>query len=231
MTTITPNRFRRHVSISQKLGQTLAPLEDYSEGSDKIFFTFDDGYESVFSNAYPIIDEARGKGSVFLISDYIGRKNRWDSNLGFLTFPHLTIQQVRELVSAGWTIGSHTRSHRCLIGMEEKQLRHELEGSRKKMEDLFGIAIEYLVPPFGKADQRVIETAIDCGYKKILLPFTLFRMKHPERYCLYRWNIYATDSERSLSKRLFLKNPTYQVVKQMVISFCNNASIAAGTVK
>jgi len=231
LTTISPNRFRRHVSISETLGLTIASLSEYSEGGDMVYFTFDDGYESAYSNAYPIIDEAGGKGSVFLISDYIGRENRWDSNLGFLSFPHLTIQQVRELVSVGWTIGSHTKRHRCLIGMEEKQLRHELEGSRKKLEDLFGITIEYLVPPFGKADQRVIETAIDCGYKKILLPFTLFRMKHPERYCLYRWNIYATDSERSLSQRLSPTNSTYQVVKQMVISFCNNASIASGAVQ
>ena len=193
--------------------------------------TFDDGYESVFTNAFPIINDIGGKGSVFIISDFIGHSNRWDSNIGFLTFPHLSVNQIRELSSAGWTIGSHTRSHKCLIGMNEFQLKNELEGSKKKLEDLIGTAIEYLVPPFGKADRKIIETALDYGYKKILLPLTFNRFNYPDFNCLYRWNMYSKDTDRSFLNRLKPKHFTFQLTKQMVISFCNNASIAANSIQ
>lgn len=168
---------------------------------------------------------------MFLVSDFIGRRNRWDSNPGFLSFTHLTRPQIRELVQAGWTIGSHTRSHRCLIGMVDKQLKSELKESRKILEDLSGHPVEYIVPPFGKADRRVIETALDCGYRKILLPLTFYRLRFPDSNCLYRWNIYATDSEKSLATRLSSVNSKLLIGRQMVITFCNNASIATVNVR
>jgi peptidoglycan/xylan/chitin deacetylase (PgdA/CDA1 family) len=148
-----------------------------------------------------------------------------------LTYPHLTLNQVRELSAAGWTIGSHTKSHKCLIGMNRHQLMNELEESKKKLEDLTGKAIEYLVPPFGRADWRVINSALDCGYKKILLPLTFRKHNFPERNCLYRWNVYSIETNKAFTKRLTDVQLTFQLAKQMVISFCNNASIAANSIK
>ena len=64
----------------------------------------------------------------------------------------------------GWEIGSHTRTHARLLGVDDARLADELAGSRKRIEAELGQPCRTIAYPFGEADERVIAAAGDAGY-------------------------------------------------------------------
>ncbi len=102
---IHPDRFRKHV-------QFIANINHSPHKNKHISITFDDGYESVYTNAFPIMEENGLKGIVFPISGYIGKTNDWDVTFGVNKTMHLTKSQLITLSEHGWEIGSHSHSHR-----------------------------------------------------------------------------------------------------------------------
>jgi len=156
ITTRTPNRFRKDVAYIASLPKSQQPV-----------ISFDDGYTNTFTEAFPILSEHGLKGTVFVISDMIGKKNTWDANF-FGSFSHITYQQICELAKEGWVIGSHTRSHRSLKKLSRQQLRDELSSSKNKLEDMIGQSVESISFPFGHYTTEVVEACKELGYKKAL---------------------------------------------------------------
>jgi peptidoglycan/xylan/chitin deacetylase (PgdA/CDA1 family) len=71
--------------------------------SGLITITFDDGVLSQLENGYPVLNQNRVKGVVFIPTGFVGG---W-----FEGQPSMSLNQLRELSSVGWEIGSHTVSH------------------------------------------------------------------------------------------------------------------------
>jgi len=66
---------------------------------------FDNGYESVYTLAYPVLSALGIKATVYINSDFIGNEE------------HMTLSQLQELYGAGWTIGNHTTDHTNLAAL------------------------------------------------------------------------------------------------------------------
>ena len=73
----------------------------FSTNKGMVTITFDDGYSSVFDNAYPIMSSFGFKGVPYVITDYIG-SNDW---------LYLSLAKLQALHDAGWEIGSHGSNH------------------------------------------------------------------------------------------------------------------------
>lgn len=70
-----------------------------------VLLTFDDGYESLYKYAYPVMKEHRAPAASFLIVNTVGNSNE--------TSPKVTWDQVREMHNDGYGFYSHTfNSHR-----------------------------------------------------------------------------------------------------------------------
>ena len=80
---IHPDKFRKHV-------QYIANINRSTQKDKHISIAFDDGYESVYANAFTIMEEYSLKGIVFPISGYIGKTNDWDVTFGVNKTMHLT---------------------------------------------------------------------------------------------------------------------------------------------
>ena len=80
---IHPETFHQHIKYIRK----CIVSEKYNAN---VLIKFDDGYESVFLNAFPIMEEYGFKGIVFPVSRYIGNNNNWDivkgAHHGFINF-------------------------------------------------------------------------------------------------------------------------------------------------
>jgi peptidoglycan/xylan/chitin deacetylase (PgdA/CDA1 family) len=77
----------------------------------------------------------------------------------------LTRRQVRGLHALGHVIASHGMSHRPLDArLSSQELRRELEGSRRRLEDVLGAPVRYFAPPGGRAGRRVLSLLPACGY-------------------------------------------------------------------
>ena len=94
LNSVHPNRFRKHVEF-------IANLNNSTIENNPIKIAFDDGYESVYTNAFPIMEEYGLKGIVFPITGYIGKINNWDVTFGVNKTMHLTKSQFLTLIEHG----------------------------------------------------------------------------------------------------------------------------------
>jgi peptidoglycan/xylan/chitin deacetylase (PgdA/CDA1 family) len=116
-----------------------------------VIITFDDGNEDVYINAFPILQELGFVGTFYIVADKIGSYNLVDA------------EQLRELVSAGWEIGSHSSTHLDLTS-DYSQMEYEVLGSRLTLEEAIGVPVLSFAYPFGEADDYIYQMTAEYGY-------------------------------------------------------------------
>jgi len=161
---ISPAGFRRQIAWLLDTGFEILTLRDFfGEGpAKKAFVTFDDGYDTVYEHAFPVLRELGVAASVFLITDYIGGTNVWDHS----TIPrskHLTPWQILELRNNQWEMHSHTASHAnfCQLAAHEiaKDVRCATQTIRRWNDGLLFCAF-----PHGRSEPRLTSALIENGY-------------------------------------------------------------------
>ncbi len=80
----------------------------------------------------------------------------------------LSWPEVRELVSLGMTIGSHTVTHPNLAILPLEQVRMEIIRSRERIQDMAGVPCNHLCYPYGAHSPSVCAMARDVGYESAL---------------------------------------------------------------
>jgi peptidoglycan/xylan/chitin deacetylase (PgdA/CDA1 family) len=73
--------------------------------------------------------------------------------------------ELVEMRRAGFTIGSHTRSHVSLPMESDEVVADELETSRRQLEQRLGTRVTHLAYPGGQFTARVVEAAARAGYR------------------------------------------------------------------
>lgn len=117
-----------------------------------IVLTFDDGYLSVYTDAFPRLCERGMTATLFVESGHVGWYNRLD-------WEHL-----RELAEAGFEIGSHTQTHPGLTFLAESQLLDEIRGSKSTLEETLDISVDSFCYPAGQYDAVVLANVEEAGY-------------------------------------------------------------------
>jgi peptidoglycan/xylan/chitin deacetylase (PgdA/CDA1 family) len=157
---VTPEEFREEVRYLRVHGYhavTLRQLEEAWAGRGElparpIVITFDDGYLGQYTYALPELRRAGYVATLFLTVNRLGAKDG------------LTPAMVREMLAAGWELGSHTLSHPDLTRVPLPWLRREVEGSRQALQGLFRVEVVSFCYPSGRVDARVEEEVRRAGY-------------------------------------------------------------------
>jgi peptidoglycan/xylan/chitin deacetylase (PgdA/CDA1 family) len=236
ITTVTRKKFAAHLDLFDRLGLktrrasgvageaagVVAGAVDAPEVTGRpgeggsVAITFDDGYESVWSEALPEMARRRMVGTVFVVVGAVGKNNTWDVRLSPKPFRHLAWPQILELHKAGFEIGSHTLSHRDLTRLDPTRLKEELAASRKAIEDRLGSSVTAISYPFGRYSQRVIGVALEAGYTS---GFTSSANDGTEPMAIGRLGVYSIDTEVSLQRKLRLRTGyALECLKSRVIS-------------
>lgn len=118
--------------------------------------TFDDGEQSQFHNALPLLAEHGFKATYFVTPGLIGTAAKF---LGWDDF--------RALQAAGHSIQSHGWSHKFLTFCSEAELAHELRASKQFLEDNLGSAVEEISVPGGRWNRRVLRACAAAGYRRV----------------------------------------------------------------
>ncbi|WP_374568594.1 polysaccharide deacetylase family protein [Ideonella sp.] len=144
----------------------LADLVAYLKGEQglpkrSVVITIDDGYESVYRVAYPLLRKHGYPATVFVYTDFIGAGDA------------LNWAQLQELSASGLVdIQSHSKSHRNLIerGADEtdelyrQSLDTETRVPRELLERRLAEPVKHYALPFGDANEAVLASLAKQNY-------------------------------------------------------------------
>ncbi|MDC1091798.1 polysaccharide deacetylase family protein [Candidatus Pelagibacter sp.] len=153
------NEFEKQIIFLKKRGFETTSFDKIDKNKKKqIIITFDDGYKDICKHALPILKKYDFKATCFLVSNLIGKKNTWDAlKNNFISKDLMTIEDINEWLDNGMLIGSHSHNHNDLTKLNKSDLENDIDFSKKKLEDKFGIEIENFCYPFGKVNKLVYD--------------------------------------------------------------------------
>jgi peptidoglycan/xylan/chitin deacetylase (PgdA/CDA1 family) len=134
--------------------------------------TFDDGYVSVLERAHPIMTELGLPGTVFVPTSFMHERQplrwpgieHWDRTPSAPELQGMNWDDLRTLQAAGWEVGSHTRTHRCLTQLDDRAVREELTASRQECFEHLGQPCQSVAYPYGDTDEATAARAAEAGY-------------------------------------------------------------------
>lgn len=155
--------FIKQIELLLSRGYKFVTLDEVFTATGKnCVLTFDDGYSSVL-DITSFIKEKSIPAYMFLIS------GKYDpEGLGVSTFTQkdfLTPDQIAELISEGWRIGSHTDSHKLLPVLSSDEKKHEIIDSKVKLEQVYNVNVDAISFPRGEYDSQTLEYCKQAGYK------------------------------------------------------------------
>lgn len=138
----------------------------------KVSFTFDDGLQSTYTTAEPILAQYGLTGTDYVItgSSCIGQTTVPNNCAANGDVAYMTWPQVQTLQNSdGWEIGDHTTDHNCLADsaqtdpsdcanaspLTNAQLQTELQGSQQTLA-AEGINATDFAPPYGDYNNNVL---------------------------------------------------------------------------
>lgn len=121
--------------------------------------TFDDGYESVFSNAFPILKKYKVPFVAYIATDFIGKKS------------YITEDQIKEMSKDPLcTIGSHMCTHRQTRNMTNEEIQEEWIKSKSILENIIEKKVEHAALPYGSLQAcslKSIKLGLKNGYSTV----------------------------------------------------------------
>lgn len=192
--TISPERFRSHLDMLEREGFRVIPMSDliaFLENRKNlppraVVITFDDGYRSFYTYAFPELRKRGLTATNFLVVGKVGKKGDF--------IPTLTWDEVREMRDAGMEFGAHSfNSHdyaetgrpgqrRPLLAgpvfiphwgrvETDSEFRQRVKTDLAQARDVFrqelGYDPEIFAFPFGWASPVACELAQEAGFKYI----------------------------------------------------------------
>lgn len=122
-------------------------------GKKPIVVSFDNGYQSQYTNALPVL---RALG-------WVG-----DENIQLTGLPPsqggLSQAQIEGLVAAGWELDTQGISHADLITLNATQLAEQVASSRKTIQQRYGVPVNWFCYPSGHYNATVIAAVKSAGY-------------------------------------------------------------------
>ena len=135
---------------------TLDDLDLPADAPKSLLITFDDGHESDLIVAAPELARRNLHAIFFVVWSYLGRPG------------YLSRDQVTELRTQGFEIGSHGLTHTRLTQISPAEASNELLESKRRLEDLLQDPIAGLALPCGHYNDAVLQAAWTAGYRRVM---------------------------------------------------------------
>lgn len=154
--TIPTADFREQMQRIKDSGHAVISMEDFlawKRGEKNIpdpsfMITMDDGWRSVYTDAYPILKEFGFPFTIYLYTNYIAGGSK-----------SLSIEMIKEMLDNGATLGCHSRSHpypptvRAAVAKGPESaaefFRREMVETADKLESLIGVRPKTYAYPGG----------------------------------------------------------------------------------
>jgi len=152
---LPPDEFRAFLMASRLSARRAVPVGQVPGELGGLFFslTFDDGDASNYTEAFPVLREHGMRATFFIVPTLVD------------TPGHVTWEQLREMVSAGMEVGSHSLTHPFVDGLGPAELRREFGDSKTMIEDRLGAAVRSASLPRGWGAPHMETILEEFGYR------------------------------------------------------------------
>jgi peptidoglycan/xylan/chitin deacetylase (PgdA/CDA1 family) len=148
--------FRKQMDWLDERGYEAVTLEQVEEAwyhhgtlpQKPIVISFDDGYRPQYTFALPTLSKHGWPGVLNLKAE---GSDLYTSN-------------VEAMLEAGWELAAHTIHHSDLTTLEGEALEEEVAGSRKLLQDEYGVPVKNFCYPSGRFDSTAIAAVEAAGY-------------------------------------------------------------------
>lgn len=135
-----------------------------NKNQNNIIITFDDAFESVYENAFPILKKYNVPYYVFVCSEYLNKEYYLDKDM------------LDEMISnSKCIIGSHNEKHILSRFEKIENIRSSLKESKNKLRTLFNNEIDCFAFPYGSmyaCSNKNIEDALK-EYKYVFMTYPI----------------------------------------------------------
>ncbi len=148
----------QNIYTAKKLNNIIVQDNHISTNPDKIkiIFMFDDGWKSIYTEAYDIMKKYNYKASVQIIPSLIGEKE------------YMTYKEIADLYLGGWDLLNHSYSHKENMYYNCSELLSDINKAKQWMDNRYiGKNSDILVIPYGEINPYLIEQLKDAGYHNI----------------------------------------------------------------
>lgn len=126
--------------------KTNVDIKDYLEDvklRPMISFRFDDGRNTDYLTAHPLLKERGLKGTFYIITNNLGGNSS------------LSVDDLYEMSKYGHEIGTHTHTHRRLTTLTDEEIINEMSTSISIIENITNKKVTSMSPPGHNYDERV----------------------------------------------------------------------------
>ena len=129
-----------------------APFPDRS-----FVITFDDGYQSVYEEAFPVLEGYGMPATVFLTVGEKGVASPRGRLPSLAGRSMLSWKEIQEMQRSGIDFGAHTLTHPDLTHLSSDQVKAEVCEAKSIIEDVLGVPVTSFAYPYGRYNGRVRE--------------------------------------------------------------------------
>ncbi|NWG03431.1 MAG: polysaccharide deacetylase family protein [Syntrophaceae bacterium] len=203
VTSFSPELFRFGLSMLHEHGyRTMSLLEAVEclrmkkPFPEKSFvMTFDDGYETVYQVAFPILQNYGMCATIFLTVGKKGNQKMGERLPSLEGHSMLNWHEIREMKQVGMEFGAHTLTHPDLTRLPRDQMEEEVSESKKIIENILGVPVFCFAYPYGRYNEHVrefVQQHFTCASSDRLG----FVTPHSTLYTLERVDAYYLRSDR-----------------------------------
>lgn len=144
-----PDLGKRNIELMNKYDGIAMGNAD----SNKVYLTFDQGYEAGYTNKIlDALKENDVKATFFVTAHYVNTAS----------------DIVQRMIDEGHIVGNHTVNHKSMPSISDDEIQKEVMDLHTVVYEKFGYEMKYTRPPKGEFSERTIAKTNSLGYKTVM---------------------------------------------------------------
>jgi peptidoglycan/xylan/chitin deacetylase (PgdA/CDA1 family) len=186
--------FRSQIELLWRYGYKTALLSELMQNAPTqkrtVVITFDDGHQSNYTIALPILRQFNYRAEFFITTNRIGTAN------------HLSQKQIAALHDAGMGIGSHGTSHNFFDELDWDRAEQELLKSSQELHAITGQEVAAFSAPGGRIPNTMEQLARQTGYTAVCTSYPSFFTADTSQFNIPRFAMRQTTTMNQFTEIL-----------------------------
>ena len=159
-TNIRMTDFKEHLEMIKKNNIKFVNPSNFEDelnnnkNQRKVLITIDDGYQSFYDNAWPILKESKIPFILFISTREVGKN-------GYMSWENIKEIEKYDFVE----IGNHSHTHDYLIDFDDAAIENDLKKSISIFEENLGKNSIFFSYPFGEYSLSLKKIVVNLGFK------------------------------------------------------------------